>query len=205
MAKLPINYRTSPPIVSTFSFEDIASGLGFITFFGIASKDDSGLDYHIITNKELWSQVPMTDRASNGTTTLDFDSSTLNLQRTAKGTAYFSAGVGAAEPDDVKLQVQIKKVDADSNVTNITSEITSNTFESAAGNLSDMIFLELPITQTIIKVGEFIRLTVKLVGVSVGTKVEVGHDPKNQDGSYIKPGTINTTIMTLLMPFKLPI
>ena len=93
MAKLAINYRKSPEFVASFSFEDIASGLGVITFFGIASQDDSAVDYHLVTNKEVFSQPVGTRRTSQGTTTIDFDSSTLNLQRTAKGTAFFSAGM----------------------------------------------------------------------------------------------------------------
>ena len=58
MARLPTNFRKSAEAIATFSFEEIASGLGVITFFGIASQDSSGVDYHLVTNKEVFSQPP---------------------------------------------------------------------------------------------------------------------------------------------------
>ena len=85
MANLPVKYRKSTEAIASFSFEDIATGLGVVQFLGTASEDDSGVDYHLITTA-LEANPVGTSRASQGITTLDFDSSTFNLQRTAKGT-----------------------------------------------------------------------------------------------------------------------
>ena len=131
MARLPTNFRKSSEAIATFSFEDISSGLGIITFLGIASEESGGVDYHLITNA-VHSQPIGTTRSTLGTTTIDFDSSPFNLQRVAKGTASFSAGVGRSDGQTVKLLVQLKRV-SNSTETNITSEITSGTFLGASG------------------------------------------------------------------------
>lgn len=205
MANIPIKYRKSPEIIASFSFEDIASGLGVITFFGIASQDDSAVDYHLITNQTVYSQPTGTRRTSQGTTTIDFDSSAFNLQRVAKGTAFFSAGMAATNGQNVRLLVQLKLV-SNSDVTNITSEITSqNHGAGLPPDTSEMVFLELPITETIIKQGDFLRLTVKLNQINASGNTDLGHDPKNQTFNDIVPGTVDTTVMTLLMPFKIPV
>ena len=153
MAKLPINFRKSPEFVASFSFEDIVSGLGVITFFGIASQDSSAVDYHLITNKEVFSQ-PVGSRftASPSTVEYDFDSATFNLQRTAKGTAYISLCIGGAGSTAThKVLVRLFRVDSAGAETSITSEITSKTVTQSPSDTSEMVFLPLPITETIIR------------------------------------------------------
>ena len=204
MARLPTSFRKSSEAIATFSFEDIATGLGVVIFFGIASEESGGVDYHLIANQSVYSQPEGTSRTTLGTTTIDFDTSPFNLQRVAKGTASFSAGVGRSDGQTVRLLVQLKKV-SNSTETNITSEIISGTFLGAAGDESEMVFLTLPITETIIAQGDFLRMTVKLNQIEESGSANVGHDPKNQDFGFILPGTKNTTVMTLLMPFKIPV
>ena len=48
-------------------------------------------------------------------------------------------------------------------------------------------------------------MTVKHEKLSGTAALDLGHDPKNQDFNGISPGTQDTTVMTLLMSFKLPI
>ena len=203
MATIPEQFTVDPEsAIASFAFTDIATGLGFVAFLGIASEDSGGIDFHLITNA-LFAQPSGTRRSTQGTTTLDFDTAAFNLPRTAKGTAYFSAGMAVSANQSVKLLVQVKHV-SNSTVTNITSEITSQTFTPST-NTSQMVFLELPIKKQHYKKGDFIRLTVKLNQVNEAGDSDVGHDPKNQTFQTIDPGTKDTTIMTLLMPFVIDI
>ena len=203
MATIPEQFTVDPEsAIASFAFTDIATGLGFVAFLGIASEDSGGIDFHLITNA-LFAQPAGTRRSSQGTTTLDFDTAPFNLPRVAKGTAYFSAGMAVSANQDVRLLVQIKHV-SNSTVTNITSEITSQTF-SPSSTTSQMVFLELPITEQHYKKGDFIRITVKLNQINASGDTDLGHDPKNQTFNTIIPGTKDTTVMTLLMPFVIDI
>ena len=198
---LPRFYRREDEkAVASYSFTDIAEGTGKQLYFGISSQDDSAVDYHLVSGiSGVYSSQATTSRNSDGTTTMDFDSSVFNLPRTVKGTAYFAAGMGIAVAT-VQLQVQVKKVDAGANVTNLSSEISS---VATAVTPSVMAFLEIPLTQTVIKKGEFLRLTVKLVATSLTTGVEVGHDPANAAGNWIATGTKHSTIMKFYMSFRI--
>lgn len=69
-----------------------------------------------------------------------------------------------------------------------------------------MVFLTLPITETTtIKVGDFLRLTVKLHQINALGRADLGHDPKNQTYELIVPGTQDSTVMLLKVPFKIPL
>ena len=204
MATIPEQFTVDPEsAIASFAFTDIATGLGFVSFLGIASEDSGGIDFHLITNA-LFAQPSGTRRSTQGTKTLDFYTAPFNLPRVAKGTAYFSAGMAVSDGQSIKLLVQLKHIRG-STVTNITSELTSQTYIASTGKLSQMVFLELPITEQHYKKGDFIRLTVKLNQVNEAGDSDVGHDPKNQTFQIIDPGTKDTTVMTLLMPFVIDI
>lgn len=203
--KLPTQYRKSSEAVATFSFEDIASGLGVIVFFGIATNASGGVNYHLISNSDVFSFPVGTERATVGTTSIDFDTSAFNLPRTPRGTAFFSAGTWGENSfaGDMRLDVQLFHVTSGGTETALSSKISSAVPADAT---SEMVSLELPITtEKIIKNGEVLRLTVDLVQINAAAHVEVGHDPKNQPFMGIQPGTKDSSVMTLLMPFKLPI
>ena len=204
----PIVYRQDKErFIATFDFVEIASGLGFTTFLGTASEDGSGVSYHLLTNADAWSDPIGTERTGVGTTELNFDTSPFNLQRVAKGTAYFSAGMGqAGSGETAKIIVQLIHVDSDSVETTISSEITTAT-KTASGTTGVMYFVPIPITEKIFEQGSSLRLEVKMVKVSGGNLLIIGHDPANQfqTASNFDPANGGTTTMRLFMPFKLPI
>ena len=201
---LPLIYRKKRQILRNFDFLDLANGTGIVNMYGIASTTDGGVEYSLVTNKESWSIPAGTTRSSVGTTTIDFDLTAFNLTRTPKGTATFSAGIGVAnDASTVTLKVQLKHWDG-SDETNISSEITSQTFTHPGGAVgSEMVFLKLPITnEKVFKKGQILRLTVKIVNVG-GGDIDVGHDPQNQLWDFILPAAANSTVMYLAMPFKI--
>lgn len=193
----------SPKPLASFPSEEIASGLGIVTFLGISSQDNSAVDYHLIT-KSIDSQPRGTGRSSQGTTTMDFDTSPFNLPRTAKGTANLSLGFAATVGEKVRILARLKKYDG-STETNLSLEIQSQDFVPSGTPNSQMVLIELPITEKIIKKGELLRLTIKLVQVNAAGTVDMGHDPKNQSFNDINTSSKDTTVMTLLMPFRVDV
>ncbi len=187
-------FSTASPAIVSFSFEEIATGLGFSIFYGTSSEDSGGVDYHLISNPAYSSQI-ITQRASAGTTTMLFDLSPFNLSRTPQGTAYLSASLRTASGGTAKLAVTIKHYDG-STETPISSEITS---AIAGSDEALTIFIEIPITteKTFAK-GDILRLTVDLI--TTGTAItKFGHDPKDRVMDVLS----DTSVMEFQMPFKI--
>ena len=184
MAVVPIQFPVpTEAVIASFNYTDIAEGTGKIIYFGHSSEDSSAVDYHLNTTK-VFSSQETTKRTTAGTTTLDFDLPPLNLPLTAKGTCFFSTGISSASGATTKLQVQVKKFDG-STETNISSEITTPT---AGGNTKEIVVILIPLTQTLIKIGEILRLTVKLVSTG-SANAFVGHDPTNRGTDIPDPVT----------------
>lgn len=201
---LPIKFpATTEAAIASFNYIDIAEGTGTIIFYGISSEDSSAVDYHLISNKDAFSSQAGTERASDGTTTIDFDLGAFNLPQIAKGTAYLSVGVGADNGKGITIKAQVKKYDG-TTATNVTSEITSATFTGGAVIVSKMIFLKLPITQTSFRQGDILRLTVKFVQNGGAGNTSMGHDPKNRAITNLDPSSSeNSTIMAFHMAFRI--
>lgn len=190
--------------IATFPSEEIASGLGNVDFLGIAENKEGTVSYKLTTNNSIFSRPTTTERTAVGTTEMNFDTSIFNLPRTAKGTAIFSCGVsGAGTTDTSKITVQLIHVDSGATETIITSEITSDTFTIDSG-VGQFILLFLPITEKHFKKGDLLRLEVKMIKVTGTQRIEIGHDPKNEDGTSLQPSGVGggTTVMTLVMPFR---
>lgn len=197
---LPTAIPTPPPsAVASYNYIDIAEGTGTVIFYGTATEASTGIDYHLLANKiDGWPREKSVN--STSTTTLDFDLAPFNLPQYVKGTAYFSAGIGAHGQDGTttKIQVQLKHWDG-STPTNLTAEIESQTVTVAGGaGAYEVACLKLPITtEKHFKKGEILRLTVKLIvsitGASTGI---VGHDPMNTSTDYI-------SMMQVHVPFRI--
>ena len=190
-------FTTTSPVIATFQAQDLAEGTSKQIYFGISSNDGT-VDYHLISNA-VYSSQKDTTRNSAGTTTMDFDLGPFNLPRTAKGTAYFSAGLHSNGNGTATLKAQVKKWDGSAE-TNISSEITAATVTGNGGAATEMVFLELPLTQTDFAVGEILRLTVKLT-VNNAIQVSVGHDPKNRTVTYSSVA-MDSSVMEFQMSYR---
>ena len=196
-------FSTASPTIATFPSEEVASGLSQVTFFGIASTAVSTVAYHLIAGGDVYS-VPGGTSATTTSVEMNFDTAPFELVRTAKGTAYFSAGVNGSGGGSgtSKVSVQLIHVDSDNNETTITSEITSQTYTHQTANAIE-VFLELPITEKLFAKGEKLRMEVQLIKVGTDNQRDIGHDPKNQDFASVQPSTNSTTsVMKLLMSFR---
>ena len=162
MPQFPSSFPPKREIIETFDFQDIASGLGFEKFWW-AGSDDSGGVKGILTNLSLISgqaiQIPKPSETKLETgETMTFDTSIFNLPRTVKGTLYidikgFASSGDAANVINAKLSV----VDATAGVTDITSTLSSSAIDYT---ISTFELFQLALTQTIIKKGEKLRLTI---------------------------------------------
>ncbi len=204
MVQIPVIYPPSPQPIASFDFVNLAEGTGTVIYFGITSNDTGSLSYHLVSNSAVWSSTVETTRGTEGTTTVDFDSAKFNLPRFVKGTAFFSGAIGSTSNPGSRshLQVQLKKWDGSSE-TNLTAEVTGIETQASGGRQE---FYVMPITtENLIKKGEQLRLTVKLVqdGGSAFNH-SFAHDPANTDGAIIVPSTQKTTtIMRMLVPFRI--
>ena len=197
-------FSTASPTITTFSFEDIASGLNFISFLGMASEDGSAVSYHLVTNSSLWSDPVGTTREGTGTTEMNFDTSTFNRPRTPRGTAFFSAGMACDAGETAKITVQLIHVDSGDTETTISAEITTAT-KASTSPTGVMYAVPIPITtnKRFVK-GDKLRLEVKMIKVSGANTAAIGHDPANQTivtGEF-DPANGATTTMRLEMPFE---
>ena len=178
-----------PPETATasFSFTDIAEGTGIQEFFCAIGETNSGNTYHLLGNA-VTSKNDAADKILQAATNVDFDTSNFNLPRTVKGTAFVSGSFVVDSGNNVSCTATILKFDG-STETTIGATITSQT--ETATSTERGILLEIPLTQTLIKKGELLRLTITVT--SAGGASGVHADPLGSQGQPLK----------LLMPFKL--
>lgn len=199
---VPRTYRKSQErIIASFNYNDIASGAGFVSFYPTITKDNSGTQYLLTNDTSIYSTVIETTRITDGTTTLNFDTSPFNLPRTISGTAIANIGVEVSNTNSGEgYSIQIQRWDG-SSATNISSEIT--TINSADAGVGTVASNQIPCTQTLIKKGEQLRIVLKVIVISPGTST-IGHDPRNRDGTILTPTTDNSiTSSVIKIPFKI--
>ena len=185
---LPQKFRkTRDRAIASFNFTDIASGLGVQIFFCTIGETSGGNTYHLLDNA-VTSKNDVQDKILKAATDVDFDTSPFNLPRTVKGTAFISGSFNVDAGNNVSCTATILKFDG-STETTIGATITSQT--ETATSTERGILLEIPLTQTLIKKGELLRLTITVT--SAGGASGVHADPLGSQGQPLK----------LLMPFKL--
>mgnify|MGYP003132407151 CR=1 FL=1 len=192
----------SPQAIASYDFQDIESGLGFKDFFAAITDLTGGAEEILTDDITTYSGKISTNRAATGTTSFTFDSSVFNLPRTVKGTAIFTCGIaGVNTASIVAVTARLQKWDG-STATSISSVITSSSF-SATGAIPDkMVLLQLPLTQTIIKKGENLRLLVTFETNS-NISADIGHDPRGRSEGSIGTNAVST--MKISIPFRIDI
>jgi len=192
-------FTTASPVIATFSYENIESGVGYNTYYCLVTEDAS-VKYSLQPNTLVYSTDDKreTTQTGVGTTTLTFDTSVFNITRTVRGTAYMSLG-GQHTVAAGDFKAQLFKWDG-SSATAISSEIV---ISFTAGVVTSIFSFEMPCTETILQEGDQLRLVLKMV-VGSGTGMSIGHDPKNLDGTVITPSTTDTITSTRInIPFKI--
>ena len=204
---VPRVYRKNPErAIASFTSTELGSGLGFVKFFLAGVGDDSGNSF-ILTEQQIFSHhdtirlietVVSTDTKS----TNDFLSSTFNLPRLASGTAILTIGFDFVVGVEGSVTATLAKFDG-STTTNLATAVVQVTGVSSRNGTWTFRF---PMTDTLIKVGEQVKLTVLIDHNSAGGDFTAyGHDPQNRDGLNVTPSTNANSITSsnLLIPFRI--
>lgn len=219
MASIPEVFRKAPEFVVNYSYTDISSGTGYQIFYAA-----DGTDINFLLENPVYSntvveyvQVPTYDGNFAKYKDLDFDVQ-FNLPKTIKGRAIInlSAGIAnkAAEANEIYVIAKIRKWDG-STETEIANN-QSDTFTSGIvinTTYSTTFCIEIDVSETQIKAGEYLRLTIELygrLGSGAGNAfIGFGHDPKDREDIVNHPNTnqvildSDTTKLEFHVPFKL--
>ena len=198
-AILPQNIPVlSANAIASYDYIDLSSGLGFINYKGFTTQDSSGIVYNLGTNTVYSATI---ETAATGTQPVhNFDSSTFNLPRTAKGTAYVSAGCGTTAAGTFQPQVRLQKIAVDgTTITNISAAVSGAAL-GGSGTTVAMELIPIPLTQTTIGVGEKLRLT--FLFSENGNPAGFGHDPQGRSGARVSGASV-TTALNCYIPFRI--
>jgi hypothetical protein len=149
-------FSTAAPAIASFSFQDIASGEGFINFFPI---NGAGLT----TVSMPWDKSDSGGDVGMGAETINYDTSGFNAPRTIRGTARFTI-LSSGEAGGNFWRVRFYKV-VGGTPTAISDQI-STSMDATKVNHTFLI----PLTTTKFNVGDLLRLElVSTTGVVIST------------------------------------
>ncbi len=202
-----------PPVtekaIATYNYVDIASGTGYVHFYGYADYDSVGADYFLI-EEEVFSRLIERTHAFSATAGMgtSFDLSPFNLPQTIKGKAIvtFTQGVTAGRNGTMITTVSVCHVDVGDSETVLASTICPTITDS--GKVLENVSITVP--ETHFKRGETLRLkissTYTVSGGSGVVYMYMGIDPKDRDGTYITPSSDGkTTKIEFYCPFRISI
>jgi hypothetical protein len=200
-------------VLANFDFRDLASGTGFVEYYIAELQDSDVLSSVLIYSKGIERIEIKT--GSQGTYTkiqdIDYDI-TFNMPQTLKGTAIVNVNHGysiAANGGSAKSYIiaTLKKWDGASETTlgTNTSDAIEDTATSDSFKNSEMVALDIDITQILFKKGETLRLTIEQWtqwnGNASQVAFAIGQDPKNRIGSTLD--TDEPTIGLVQIPFRI--
>lgn len=207
--------------LANYSFTDIATGTGTITYYGAHSYegDATGASNYFLTPDVVYSQFIETEGGTGFVSQtytnrldLDFTLTEFKFPQIIKGTAVVSipAGIQTRSTGDrcnLYAQIFIRKWDGSSEteIANATSYELYSPVTTSAWTY-DMLTVQITVPKTSFLVGEQLRLTVRFfVKTDSGTGSigsVLGHDPANRDGTRLTPSS-DATITNQLI-FKCP-
>lgn len=183
-----------------YDYTEFSSGIGFIRYYGFTTREAS-LSYNL-SDTQVYSKDIGTWAGGSSDTTMNFNSTAFSLPRYATGTAIVSFGMGATvSPGNNYYDVTIYKV------TGVTATAISSTLRFTndyPANTNGQCTMKIPLTATLIKKGDYLRLTILMHADSAGAgNAKIGHDPMGRyDGTYFVNTGAFTTQLILDMPFR---
>ena len=191
----PNPFTTTPQTLVNYDYSDVESGLGYKVYYAMWTSVATG-EPRLLSDQVEYSKEIVSVRTSAGSTAHGFALSPFNRQKIAKGIALFSCGVGGANTAASTVTARLY-VEPGNNA--ISDLISAGQIVHTTTDPDKMILLPIPLTETVIKQGEYLRLIVTHTTPNAAA-TEIGHDPKGRAGTFI--GTNATTIMTINVPFK---
>jgi len=193
--------KEGEPQIASYSYTDIANGLGYITFYGAIQATSAGLTYALI-DQPLASSPHLTTTdgiyaLQHAAAAYTVNTNIFNTPRRLQGVAFVSCTLGIeGNTTSISMKVKVQHVRG-AVVTDISSEITSQTFTTG----SDIVFrrnvqVPIPLTTTNIKKGDIIRLLITNTGSSGAPRTtRIGFCPISTDANYLP--------FKLLLPFRI--
>lgn len=221
---VPIIYRTAAENIATYNYEDLASGTGYIIFYGGGLQSTYNLE-----SNSFYSNLIATKAATALTTSyvqaldIDFDV-ILNAPRTLKGYAIISCPLGARGTSNspgskvtMKYTAYIRKWDGTNETEIANAESTELQVTSGLDTINSGIkSVNILVPLTKFKKGETLRLTIVVSAKTneaggASSLIALGHDPKNRDDDGDVPGVITDicfldatdTILEFHAPFRI--
>jgi len=211
----------TPGTIASYDFEDIATNTGIVKFY--AGNTSGGA---ILSNNEFWSLASYTSNTFNtpniisGTLIIDKDFDVLfNRQSVIRGKTNINVpfGVNMQHGGSQYRSYIIAKVRKWDGTTE--TEIASGQSPIFAGQgidtITAMFCIEVDIPSTIIKAGEYLRLTIEQYAGGPGATANAhgiyffAHDPKGRDVTFWSDtdygwaGDGVSTILTFPVPFRI--
>ena len=228
MARIPENFRRNPPILANYDAVDIASGTGYVTFYGgrmgingtIAGGNTS--DLYVLSPEQFYSDTFVSNGAAfTGTAflkniDLDFDIM-FNLPRTLKGQMIVNLTMGRQHTQttlkiDMYPIIYVRKWDGSTETA--IANATGNEFRPSVdttGVYLKMACIPITIPTTHFKRGDFLRVTIELWGktdsASLTGVLLLGNDPMGrltQDGLSVFTFPAGyTSLLSVHAPFRM--
>jgi hypothetical protein len=194
MAGIPQNFQSISPVIANYNFVDIASGTGYVEFFG-----GNTVDLNILSNFDYFSDRIVTTFAVGDvafTKAIDVDYDTLlNRPLDVKGLGIVNIGVFGLSNQVQLYVIAILRKWTGAVETDIVSN-QSRTFASG-GSEYTMLSIDLNAPLTHFKVGEYLRLTIEIWEKTTGAASSgtYAHDPKNRTTGWDASGAVPSQLL----------
>jgi hypothetical protein len=182
-------------VLSNYNWADIADGSGYINFYPGCTVDDTGTGYLLfpVTIESATKQCSATTNSAE----FNFDTTVFNLPRVVKGTAWLSMNyIQDSNANGTEWDIVLYKVAADTTETALNTTVQ---LSGAASVANQYCLFGMPLTQTIIKKGEKLRLSITLDPLANFTTY-FGTDPTDAASTNMAAGT---TLTKLAVPFRI--
>lgn len=201
---LPLNFPIpGENAVASYNYEELASGLGYIEFYGLSILDGTTPDTeYFLTTSEIYSQdIELTSTA----TTYSFYSSPFNLPRVVEGRAYVELPFGAkgGSGDTAAATVAIKHYDGSTATTLDTTKTETLEDPGTNGTNAEVQVLKFNLAETNFKIGDqlLITITTERTGSAVAV---IALDPKNREGTQMTENNgADSRVFKAGIPFKI--
>lgn len=159
-------FTTTTQNLVSYNYTDIQDGTGVISYYGTRLETSTAITWELTTTALSASGYSGDSNVEGDTSgiTYNFNSRSLNTPRTLKGNIYVTGTLISDSGNSIYIKVTAQKVSG-ATVTDVSSQITSNT--SSGGTREEMNFA-VPLTQTNLAVGDYLRMELVVVGVNSG-------------------------------------
>ena len=205
MAVIPTKIPEPPSAaVASFDYTDIASGLGYSTYYGFT---DTGGNYRLIDNTSVYSETTGDEVQSGGTPaiTKTYTSSTFQLPRDIKGKAIINIPVkGQGTTGVVYASGALIHYDGDTAASAVIGQGNGAAATGADVASEEVKYncVSFDCTETHVKRGDAIKLKVDIWSTTDNWTI-TGHDPTNADYSPTAGNDLTETQLKIMVPFKL--